>query len=53
MLIASFSDAAAGYFSQLDESKRPVNPDGLGHGKATDGIGFDTEGDAATGDREK
>jgi len=52
MLIASFSDAAAGYFSQLDESKRPVNPDGLGHGKGTDGICSDTEGDAATGDRE-
>ena len=51
--VASFGDAAAGFFSSHEESKRAVNPDALGHRKAIRRMDVDIDGDAATGDREK
>ncbi len=51
--VASFSDAAAGYFSTRTDEKQPVNLDALGHLKSTRRMDVDSEGDAATGDREK
>jgi len=52
-LMASFSDAAAGYFSDLEQGKRDVNPDALGERKPDAGIHVIAKGDPATGDREK
>ena len=52
-LLASFSDAAAGYFSTLDDGKPVVNPDGLGDRKPNVGMDVIANGDAETGDREK
>ena len=49
--IASFSDAAAGYFATADEGKRDVNPDALCDRKSSECMDFDTEGDLTTGDR--
>ena len=50
--IASFSDAAAGYFATANEGKRDVNPDALCDRKSSELMGVDTEGDPTTGDRE-
>ena len=49
---ASFADAAAGYFSNLGQSKPDVNPSALGGRKACDGMEFSVEVEAATDDRE-
>ena len=51
-LTASFADAAAGYFSDVEEGKRAVNPDALGHRKASNCMEVREEGDAGTSDRE-
>lgn len=50
--IASFSDAAAGYFATADEGKRDVNPDALCDRKSSEDMGVDAQGDPNTGDRE-
>ena len=50
--IASFSDAAAGYFAAPEEEKRNVNPDALCDRKSSELLGFEAEDDPATGDRE-
>ncbi|WFL78739.1 hypothetical protein P7228_06655 [Altererythrobacter arenosus] len=51
--VASFGDAAAGFFAELGDGKQAVNLDALGHCKSTRRMDVDSEGDAATGDREK
>ena len=55
-MMASFTDAAAGYFASIedpaDQDKRPVNPDALEHGKPAGSTTGDAEGEAAKGDRE-
>ena len=52
ILTTSFSDAAAGYFSKIEDSKPAVNPDALEGGKSCDGTEMHAEGEAAEGDRE-
>ena len=47
---ASFGDAAATYFSALDQGERPVNHDALEASKASSCIGPERPCDAATGD---
>jgi len=49
---ASFSDAAAGYFSSGEQGKPDVNPHALTGRKACDGMEFFADGETATGDRE-
>lgn len=51
--IASFSDAAAGYFGTLEEGKPDVNLDALCDRKSSDIMGVESEADPNTGDREK
>lgn len=41
--IASFSDAAAGYFANTDEGKRDVNPDALCDRKSSELLGANAE----------
>jgi len=50
--IASFSDAAAGYFAAADEGKPDVNPDALCDRKSSELMDVEAEGDPNTGDRE-
>lgn len=55
---SSFGDAAASYFSALEQSQRTVNPDALEQRKASNAIGCEprcetqgeAQGEAATGD---
>ena len=51
-MMASFTDAAAGYFSQEEDSKRPVNPDALEHGKPAGCTTGGTESEVSESDRE-
>ncbi len=51
--IASFADAAAGYFGTLDEGKPDVNPDALCDRKSSFDNDLKAEGDQNRGDREK
>ncbi len=51
-MMASFTDAAAGYFSAEEDGKPPVNPDALEHRKAAECTTRTTEFEAAKGDRE-
>lgn len=53
LLIASFGDAAAGYFATVEEGKRSINHNALGGRKCSDGTEIFAEGKSATGDREK
>ena len=50
LISASFSDAAAGYFSSREQGKPDVNPHSLTGQKACDGIEFFADGETATGD---
>ncbi len=51
--IASFDDAAAGYFSGLRDGEQAINQNALGHCKSTRRMDVDSNSDAKTGDREK
>lgn len=51
--IASFADAAAGYFATLDEGKPGVNPNALCDRKSSLDTDVKAEGDQKTGNREK
>lgn len=50
--VASFGDAAAGFFTEPEDGKEAVNLDALGHRKSTQRMDVDSKGDAATSDRE-
>jgi hypothetical protein len=50
--IASFSDAAAGFFADEGQGKPNVNPDALCDRKSSGIMDDDAEGDPTTGDRE-
>ncbi len=52
LISASFSDAAAGYFSSRKQRKPDVNHNALTRQRACDGIEFFVDGETATGDRE-
>lgn len=49
---ASFTDAAAAYFTSIEPNKPTVNQDALSHGNSTQCMSDFAEGEAATGDRE-
>lgn len=51
-MMASFTDAAAGYFCAEDDGKPPVNSDALEHGKPAECTTGGEESEAARGDRE-
>ena len=55
-MMASFTDAAAGYFdareSAAEQGKQTVNPDALEHGKPAQRMDAEAAGEAVTGDRE-
>ena len=55
-MMASFTDAAAGFFASADsfadEGKPTVNPDALGHGKHAQRMDAGADNEAVTGDRE-
>lgn len=55
-MVASFTDAAAGYFASIDDSgeqgKRPVNPDALEHGKSMLCTKANAESEAVESDRD-
>lgn len=53
LMAASFADAAAGYFTDLGDRERVVNPDVLEHRKPADGMGSSAQGDEQTSGREK
>lgn len=53
LLVASFEDAAAGYFAQGQYGEPRVNLGALEGRKSRCGKRFSAEGEAETGDREK